>query len=124
MKSDLKYYPLTSSQKSIMIIEQFNPGNSFVILSAAVKITGSLDYKLLGAAINSVIEQNDVFQCRITNQFKEPKQYFEEYKKEDLEFRDFSYSQGDNDYINWFNNFSKQAFPLYDSKLYKFVLIK
>ncbi|NLL52111.1 MAG: amino acid adenylation domain-containing protein, partial [Peptococcaceae bacterium] len=41
-----------------------------------------------------------------------------------LEFRDFSYSQGDNDYINWFNNFSKQAFPLYDSKLYKFVLIK
>ncbi|NLO98044.1 MAG: AMP-binding protein [Peptococcaceae bacterium] len=124
MKSDLKFYPLTGSQQSIIIIEQFNPGNSFVLLSAAVKIKSNLNYRLLSAAINSVLAQNDIFQCRISNQFNQPKQYFEQYSEEEFEFKDFSYSGGERDYLDWADVFSKQAFPLYDSKLYQFVLLK
>jgi len=124
LKSDLKFYPLTGSQQSIIIIEQFNPGNSFVLLSAAVKIKSNLNYRLLSAAINSVLAQNDIFQCRISNQFNQPKQYFEQYSEEEFEFKDFSYSGGERDYLDWADVFSKQAFPLYDSKLYQFVLLK
>jgi len=124
LNKDVTYYRLTSSQKSILIIEQFYPQNQFVILATTIKIQGKVDYRLLNEAINTVLEQNDTFHLRMADEYHDVKQYFVPYIPKDLPFKDFSYPSGEKDFRIWAEQTSKQPFTLYDAELFYIALVK
>ncbi|NLM20865.1 MAG: amino acid adenylation domain-containing protein, partial [Peptococcaceae bacterium] len=124
MQEDTIYYPLTNSQKSIMIIDQFNPHNKFVWQANTIKILGNIDYQVLNKAINNVIKHNDIFQCRLTNRYNEIKQYFVPFEESKIEYKDFNFPEGIDSYYQWINQKNNQMMNIFDEKLYYFAIIK
>ena len=114
-------YPLTKAQKSILIIEKFYSGTSFVNACATVRINESLDYELLSKAINLILERNEALRARVILD-AEPAQYFAPYQQQTFELLDFS--NNEEDYHSWEKNISRIPFHFYDSDLFYFALIK
>ena len=124
MTKKMNTYPLTSAQKSISIIEKFYPKTSYVNLGITIRIKGQLDYYQLNNAINLVILHNDALRTRLTNNVNETVQYFAEYNEQTFELLDFSYTEGLEDYNKWAQNATTIAFPLYESDLCNFKMVK
>lgn len=121
MTTGIRTYPLTKAQRSLLIIQEFYPGTSFVNACATVRIKEKLDYDLLSKAINLIIERNEALRARIILD-AEPKQYFAPYQQQTFELLDFS--SPDKDYHTWEKSMSRTPFSFYDSDLFYFALIK
>jgi amino acid adenylation domain-containing protein/thioester reductase-like protein len=124
MRTNKTYYPLTKAQESILIIEKFFPGTSFVNVCATVLLKEQIDFGLFNKALNIMLNHNETLRTRITRQNGEVTQYFAEHREEELPLLDFSKGNGYTDYYHWEKQVSRQAFEFYDSKLYYFALVK
>lgn len=121
MNGEIITYPLTKAQKSILIIEKFHSGTSFVNACATVRIKENLDYGLLSEAINLILERNEALRARIIFD-AEPTQYFAPYQQQTFELLDFS--DAEKDYHSWEKSISRRPFTFYDLDLFYFALIK
>ncbi len=124
MKKNKTYYSLTKAQESILIIEKFFPGTSFVNVCATVILKEKIDHRLFNKALNIMLDHNEALRTRITRQNGEQAQYFEEHQEEELPLLDFSTGNGYTDYRHWEKQISRQAFEFYDAKLYYFALVR
>jgi len=124
MKKEINTYPLTSAQKSILIIEKFYPKTSYVNLGITIRIKGQLNYHLLNNAINQVILQNDALRTRLKVESSNTVQYFSEYKEQTFQLLDFSNTKDSEEYHKWAQNATTTAFPFYDSDLCYFAMVK
>ncbi len=121
MNGEIITHPLTKAQRSILIIEEFHSGTSFVNVCATVKIKENLNYGLLNKAINLIIERNEALRARVIPD-AEPVQYFAPYQQQEFELLDFSHAK--KDYISWEKTTSRTPFHFYDTDLFYFALIK
>ncbi|NLI91621.1 MAG: amino acid adenylation domain-containing protein [Peptococcaceae bacterium] len=117
-------YPLTGSQQSILIIEQFYPGTSYVNLAATLRFQGSLDYERLNESINSLIKNNIALRTRMLNKDNHIVQYYAGYRKQEIELFDFSHPNGREDYSRWTQEKTLSPFSFYEEDLYYFAIIQ
>ncbi|MGI6119752.1 MAG: amino acid adenylation domain-containing protein, partial [Desulfosporosinus sp.] len=119
-----KLYPLTNAQKSIWVADNLYPGTSQAVLSATVIIREKIDFNLMNEAINSVIEQNDALRIRFVNLNGTPQQYFADFIYKNFEILDFSYENGEQDYLYWENQMTETPFNLIETELFYFAMVK
>lgn len=124
MENIKTFYPLTKAQESILIIEEFFQGTSFVNVCATVIIKEKINFNIFSKAINLMLEQNEALRARITRQNGAQDQYFEEYQEEEFPLLDFSKGNGYTNYYGWVKQVSQQGFKFYGGKLYTFALAK
>lgn len=117
----ITHYPLTKAQKSILIIEEFYSGTTFVNVCGTVRIREKLDYSLLNKALNLILERNEALRSRII-EGREVKQYFAPFKEQDYDLIDFSIEQ--TDFYRWEKKVSRIPFSFYDSDLFYFAMLK
>ncbi len=121
---NIKYYPLTSAQKSIWVADNFYPGTSQAISAATTIIRKEIDFAVMNEAINLVIQHNDALRLRLVNHNGTPQQYFADFVHKNFEILDFSYEDGERDYKQWEKVMIETPFSLIDTELFYFAMVK
>lgn len=119
-----KYYPLTSSQQSIWVADNFYPGTSQAVSAVTKIIREEINFTLMNEAINLVIQHNDALRLRLVNHKGTTQQYFVDFVHKDFEILDFSYENGEKDYNSWEKEMTETPFALIDSALFYFAMAK
>ncbi len=104
-------------------IEKLYPGTSIGIISATLKLKGSIDYCILEKAVNRLIEFNDAIRIRIREIDSIPMQYVVPYQYQKLDFVDFS-QKGYDSLYEWDMLMTQEPFKLTESSLSYFALVK
>ena len=120
---DKVFYELSQSQKSIWYLEQKYPGTYMNNISGTIRYVGTIDYDALRKAVSLVIKNNEGLRIRIHDENGEPLQYAAPFEDKELEYFDFSMS-GLEELYAWDVKETKRPFPLYDSDLFSFTVIK
>ena len=120
---DKVFYELSQSQKSIWYLEQKYPGTYMNNISGTIRYVGTIDYDALRKAVSLVIKNNEGLRIRIHDENGEPLQYAAPFEDKELEYFDFSMS-GLEELYAWDVKETKRPFPLYDSDLFFFTVIK
>ncbi|NEW09308.1 amino acid adenylation domain-containing protein, partial [Paenibacillus sp. SYP-B3998] len=71
-------FPLTQAQQRIWYMEMMNPGTTVSMLAGTLIIKGNIDVLVLKQAIHRVIKENDAFRIRVTSEYNQPMQWFED----------------------------------------------
>ncbi len=122
---DVKYYPLTHSQKRIWYIEKIHPLTSINNIGGSVLIKGPVKMDLLEESINIFIEKNEGVRLRIIERNGEIKQFVYSYTKYKLNFYDFSQFKNPEEEFNiWMEEEAKKPFNIENNPLYFFALYK
>lgn len=119
-----KLYPLTNGQKSIWVADNLYPGTSQAVLSATAIIREEMNFVIMNEAINLVIQNNDALRIRLVNPNGTPQQYFADFENKNFDILDFSYENGENDYIQWEKKMAETPFNIIDSELFNFAMVK
>lgn len=117
------YYELTQQQKGIWYTEKLYPETSIDVVAGTFRFKGNIDYSVLEQAINLFVKNNEAMRTRISETNGSVKQYFVEYEKFNVEFKDFS-NKDTSDLYNWEIEQTRIPMELINSPLFKFVMIK
>lgn len=116
------YFPLSISQRNIFNQElKFNntPINN---ICTTLNIRGRVDFNLLQNIINQILELDDSFRTRFSDQ--EPVlQYIHPYQSHIFPIFDFSLTNQEG-IDQWTSTISRELMPLYDTDMYQFYLYK
>jgi amino acid adenylation domain-containing protein/thioester reductase-like protein len=123
LEDNVIYYPLTHPQKGIWYTEKLYPGTSIGNIAATLKLKYKVDYDILAQTINLIIKDNDAFRLRFIERNGEPLQYISEYEYRKIDFFDFS-NTGIEALYNWDSKHVQTPFPLVDSDLIYFAILK
>ena len=111
-----KYYHLTNPQKSIWMIEKFNPNSNINCMGGSIKIYEKVNFELLIKAYNLFLEKNDGLRLRVIEKDGVPYQYIADYIPEDVPIKDITRKEFDEKMMNYIPT----PFQVIDSKLYSF----
>lgn len=117
---DKKYYNLTIPQKSIWMIEKFNPNSNINCMGGALRIFEKVDFELLIKAYNIFLEKNDGLRLRIIENNHNPMQYIADYEYEKIDIIDITKDE----FNTHIKNYVPTPFDIIDSKLYSFVIYR
>ena len=120
---DKVFYELSQPQKSIWYLEQKYPGTYMNIISGTIRYVGTIDYDALRKAVTLVIKNNEGLRIRIHEENGEPLQYASVFEEKELDYFDFS-TTGLESLYAWDVKETQRPFPLYDSDLFSFTVIK
>ncbi|MCX7708612.1 MAG: amino acid adenylation domain-containing protein [Clostridia bacterium] len=121
---DTRFYPITHPQLAIWYTEKVHPGTNFGNILATVRIKGNLDYALLEAAINLIIQKNDGTRIRIIENDGKPRQSITGYKYSKVDFLDFSTIGGEAALLKWEQSVANIPLQLENENLYQPTLFK
>lgn len=124
--SDTIYYPLTSPQLSIWYTERMYPNTSISNVAGTLRIKEAIDLSILEKAINCYIKNNDGMRLKIClDDDGNPQQYVSEYVYKKIEFKDFSgFEDPMKAMQEWDREETLKPLELFESDLYRFVIIK
>ncbi|WP_252187638.1 amino acid adenylation domain-containing protein [Anaeromonas gelatinilytica] len=123
--NDIKYYNLTHPQKRIWYIDKINFNSPLHNLGGCLNIKGNIDVDKLKETLNLIIKINDGLRLRLTEKEGQPFQYIKDYKKENIEYIDFSkYESPREEQLKWAKSLFRKTFQLYKDKLYYFAIYK
>ncbi|WP_281935450.1 condensation domain-containing protein, partial [Paenibacillus tyrfis] len=120
----IKLFHLTHAQQRIWYTELLYPNTTTCVLSGTVVIRGKLDLNVLRQSIDSVIQQNEAFRIKLTQENGEPMQYIEPYAYKEIEFLDFSEDNHASRAEEWLDRHNRTPMELLHSDLYHFVIFK
>ncbi|MWC30497.1 condensation domain-containing protein, partial [Paenibacillus sp. MMS18-CY102] len=123
-ENKMELFPLTQAQHRIWYTDLLYPNTTTCTLSGAVIIRGNVDVDLLQQAIQLLIQQNDAFRIKITEENGVPVQYIEPYVHKEIEFMDFSTCNDDSQAEKWLKLHNSKPIKLLLSELYQFVILK
>lgn len=118
------FYPLSQPQQSIWYLEKTYPNTTMNVVAGSVRFKSRINYALLEKAIHLFIQKNQAMRLRMVEQNGVPMQYVSSFLAPKIEFFDFSYENGLDDLYRWDAAQTQKAFPLVDSDLYYFAMIK
>ncbi len=120
-----EYYRLTHPQKRIWYIDKINMDSPLHNIGGCLEINDSIDVDKMKQTLNLIIKNNEGLRLRITEKNGEPVQYVSEYKKENIDFIDFSkYLRPEEECIRWSQKLFEKRFELIDKQLYYFAIYK
>jgi amino acid adenylation domain-containing protein/non-ribosomal peptide synthase protein (TIGR01720 family) len=119
------YYNLTHPQKRIWYIDKVNLNSPVHNIGGCLNIKGNIDVEKMKETINLIVKGNEGLRLRITEKDGQLVQYVAEFKKEDIDFVDFSnYKEPEKEHERWAEGLFKRSFELEDSRLYYFAVYK
>lgn len=122
---NLTLYPLTHPQKRVWYAEKIYDNAPFYNIGGCMRIKGDIDIVLLEDTLNLLIKNNVAFRLRIVMIDDEVKQFVNQYKRESIEFLDFSvYKEPNNELQNWLDNQNEISLLKEQSNLYYFAIYK
>ncbi len=117
-------YELSESQKSIWYLEKAHPGTSINIVAGNLRLDGDVDYQALEQAINSFVKNNDSMRIRIVEEDGSAFQYVEPFSTLNVDFLDFSKSDGLKALFAWDEETTRKPFDICNNQLYYCALFK
>ncbi len=118
-------YPLTHPEKRIWYLEKIYPNTSFNNIGGYVRISGNINFGVLGEAINLVIKKNDAMRFNVLEDEDMVSQYVKPYEKYTLDFNDFStFDEPMIEFSRWMENLAKTSFKLINNNLFYFAFFK
>lgn len=123
--NERKYCNLTHSQKRIWYIDKVNSNFPLHNIGGCLKINENVNIEKLKETINILIRENDGLRLVITEQNGQAVQYINDFKKENIDFFDFSHcDKPEIEYKKWSQSIFKKTFKLENSQLYYFAIYK
>ncbi|WP_051775464.1 non-ribosomal peptide synthetase [Paenibacillus tyrfis] len=120
----IKLFHLTHAQRRIWYTELLYPNTTTCVLSGTAVIRGNIDLHVLRQAIDLVIQQNEAFRIKLTQENGEPMQYIEPHMYKEIEFLDFSEYNHAARAEEWLGRHNRTPMELLHSDLYQFVIFK
>ena len=118
-------YQLTHAEKRIWYIENIYPETSLHNIGGYTRIKGKIDFKILEESIQQVIARNDGLRLRFTQADGEVKQYISEYKREGIDFFDFTvFDDPDVKLQEWIKREGEKPFVIENNSLFYFAIYK
>ncbi len=119
------YYKLTHPQKRIWYVDKLNSNNSLHNIGGSLNINNRVEVDKLKETLNHLIETNEGLRIRFTQKDGQPVQYVYDFKKENIEFINFSNKQNPiEEFKKYLENTFKENFIIEDNQLYHFVICK
>ena len=116
-------FPLSLNQQNIWNLEQVYGGTSINNISTSIRIQGRLDFAALQETLDRVIAQDPTLRTRLVWEDGEVRQFSAPYERELFPVYDFSGS-GDDGLAVWEETLAREALPLLDAPLYRFILFR
>lgn len=117
----MKLYPLTTSQKNILNIQQLYPDTSISNICGALIFNGKLDVGLLEQAVNEEIRLQDGMRLRFCKSNGETVQYVSSCRCEKYDFRKFD---SPDELKRFGDEYALSPFELFDSCMYRATLFE
>ncbi|WP_083545243.1 non-ribosomal peptide synthetase [Paenibacillus sp. NAIST15-1] len=118
-------YPLTHPQKRIWYIEKIYPTRPIHNIGGLVWIKGNCDVALLEEAIHLFVESHGGVRIQITERDGDVLQYFEEYRRRQLQMLDFSGCEDPKVAVSeWAETEFGKPFELLEQPLFQFAIFK
>ncbi|WP_434306253.1 amino acid adenylation domain-containing protein [Clostridium botulinum] len=126
MKNNEKhYYNLTHPQKRIWYIDKVNLDSPLHNIGGCLNIYGNIYIDKMEDTINIIIKNNEGLRLRFKEKDGQPVQYIQEFKKEKIEFLDFSKCINPREeYEKWSENLFKTNSFIENNQLYYFAIYK
>ena len=124
MQSAMHFYPLSQSQQSIWYLEKTFPNTTMNVVAGSVRFKRRTNFALLEKAIHLFIQKNQAMRLRVVEQAGVPMQYVPAFSAPKIELFDFSQDSGPDRLYRWDEAQTQKVFPLIDSDLYYFAMIK
>ncbi|MCM3737015.1 condensation domain-containing protein [Bacillus cytotoxicus] len=106
-------------------MDKINASSQLHNIGGCIKINGKIDIKCMEKTFNIIIKNNDALRLRFKEIEDEPVQYVEEFKKESIDFFDFSnYEKPKEQHEKWIKSNLEKNFKLDNNKLYYFAIYK
>ena len=118
-----KRFPLSLSQINILNLERTLRGTSVNNISTTIRISGRVDFHVLGQSIQLVLESDPSLRTRLTEENGEIVQYHAPYTKENFSVYDFTNTSREG-IENWERAVTHELIPIMDGPLYRFVLFR
>ncbi|MGR6130328.1 amino acid adenylation domain-containing protein, partial [Paenibacillus sp. SER-28] len=117
---NVQLFALSQPQQRIWYTELVYPNRNTSTIITTVKIKGTVRIDALQQAMNRVIAQNDSFRIKITARDGIPYQYVEPFAAQSIETLQVTPEEAE----LWVSHHNAQPFPLLDSQLYRFVILR
>ncbi|GFN33044.1 non-ribosomal peptide synthetase [Paenibacillus xylaniclasticus] len=125
MEENLFLYPLTMTQKRMLLLEWIYPGSTINNISGVCKVNGQLNLDALNQAINLFLKTNEGTRLRLTKQDGETMQYVEPFHNEQFPVVEFSTADEREFGIEkWIETRRQETFSLFHTPLYEFVILQ
>lgn len=125
LKENIYYYELTHPQKRIYYLHKINSQSSMHNIGGCLKIFTKLNIDIMKETLNLIIKNNDALRIRIFEENNKVYQYIDEYRKENINYYDFSNSsQNITSFSNWSESIFKKSFKIGNEKLYYIAIYK
>jgi len=108
-----EYYPLSSTQKRLYILQQLNPSSVAYNITSVLKITGHLDIKNLAATLKELVKRFDVLRTYFKQVSDEPVQALQPHASIHLEFDECSEDRIADRLTNFIRAFHLSCAPLF-----------
>ena len=120
-----EYFQLTYPQKRIWYMDTINSNSQLNNIGGSLNIKQDIDISVMKQTINEVIKLNDGLRLRFKEKENNVLQYVEEFKKNDIDFFDFSDNEEpENEFKKWRKRVFYKRFDIYNEKLYYFAIYK
>lgn len=116
-------FPLSQSQQNIWNLERTFEGTSINNISTTVRIQGRIDFVLLQRSIQMVLKSDISLRTQLTIQDDLPVQYHVPYREQVFAVYDFTHTN-QKGIESWEATVSREALPLLDMPLYRFILFR
>ena len=116
-------FPLSLSQINILNLERTLRGTSVNNISTTIRISGRVDFHMLGQSIQMILESDPSLNTRLVEENGEIVQYHAPYVKENFPVYDFTNTSREG-IENWEKAVTHELIPLMDSPLYRFILFR
>ncbi len=116
-------YDLTSPQRNIWLMENFNENTPINVITGLVNIKNGFNASLCDGAINNVIKNNDIMRARVIKEGSETFQTILDYEYEKIEIVDMT-SYSEKEIAEYIDSHALQSLNLYNEKLYDFKILK
>ena len=117
-------YKFSEPQKRELITEKLFPATAFANMPFVVKLGNSIDFDLLGKAINMAVGRHDGIRLRIAEEDHSFKQYISPPETIKFDFFDFSSEVAKDKFEAWLDREKQKPLKLIDSNLFYFALIR
>jgi len=106
-------------------MDKVNSNSPLHNIGGCLKIYEGIDIDKLRETINITVKENEGLRLRVTEKDGQPVQYIYDFKKENINFLDFSsYEMPRSVHQKWAEDLFKRNFVLKDNKLYYFAIYK